>query len=235
MEKIRFLNTRNVYDGEVSINGNVATIKFINVVPPQSILTNGFELLNENNGLVQGNYLSYATIYRTYKDNNMIIELSNDGSIYVSPIIIEPEVPEPYEPTPEDLEAIFRQNKTDKINLSKLMLAEYLKNNPIHSIAHGGVDGTYSVTSEKQSLMTSNYITYQIKKNIDPTTKLTWNETGKSCTEWTEEEFLQLILEIEAYVSTLISYQQHLEENINNCTNHSELDEIAINYYSVRK
>jgi len=81
MEKIRFLNNRNIYDGEVSVRGNVIAIKFHNTLPPQGTLTNGFELLNENNGFVQGNYTAYTTIYWTYEDNNMLIELSCDGPI----------------------------------------------------------------------------------------------------------------------------------------------------------
>lgn len=91
-------------------------------------------------------------------------------------------------------------------------------------------EGVYSVTSERQSLMMSQYMTYQIAKSVDTDAKLTWNETGKSCTEWTEEEFLQLILEIKAYVYPLVFHQQQLEEQIMNCTNQEELNEIVINY-----
>ena len=113
------------------------------------------------------------------------------------------------------------------------MLAEYLENNPLHSSAHDGVEGIYSVTSEKQSLMMSQYMTYQIEKNINPDAKLTWNETGKSCAEWTEEEFLQLILEVKAYVYPLVSRQQQIEEQIMICTTQDELDAIVINYTPV--
>lgn len=128
---------------------------------------------------------------------------------------------------------MFYKNKVNKIALSKTLLAEYLENNPLHSIAHGGVEGIYSVTGEKQNLMMTNYATYQIEKTVDPNTKLKWNETGKSCIEWTEQEFLQLVLEIKAYVSPLVSYQQQLEEQIMNCTNQEELDGIIINYNPV--
>lgn len=145
-----------------------------------------------------------------------MIELCNDGVEYVEP---EPTPePEPYEPTPEELEEIFQQNKNDKITLSKSMLAEYLENNPIHSSVHNDVEGVYSVTNEKQTLMMSQYMTYQIEKTVNPYAKLTWNETGKSCEEWTEEEFLQFILEIKAYVYPIVSYQQHIEEDIYKCT-----------------
>lgn len=164
------------------------------------------------------------------------MQFSNDESKYIEPEST-PELPnipfEPYEPTPEELEKIFQRNKITKITKSKTMLAEYLENNPLHSSVHGGVDGVYSVTSEKQSLMMSNYMTYQIAKSVNPNTKLTWNETGKSCTEWTEEEFLQLVLEIKTYVYPLVSYQQQIEEQIMNCTNQKELDEIVINYTNI--
>ena len=233
MEKIRFLNDQNVYDGEVSVKGNVVAINFSDVLPPTNKLTKGFELLNENNGFVQGEYYSYTTIYRTYEDSTMIVELSNDGSVYVPPVVVEPKEPEPYVPTQQELETMFQMDKKNKIYLSKVMLAEYLENNPLHSFAHGGVEGVYSVTSEKQSLMMSQYMTYQIAKVIDPNTKLTWNETGKSCTEWTEEDFLQLILETKTYVYPLVSYQQTLEERINECMAQEELNNIHIDYESM--
>ena len=113
------------------------------------------------------------------------------------------------------------------------MLADFLENNPIHSTAHNGIDGIYCVTSDKQSLMTSQYMTYQIEKTINPDAKLTWNETGKSCEDWTEEEFLRLVLEIKAYVSPLVSYQQHIEEKIYSCNNQEELDQILIDYVNI--
>lgn len=173
-------------------------------------------------------YSDFTTIYHTLENG---VQFSNDKSIYVEPIPELPNIPfEPYEPTPEELEAMFQKNKINKIALSKKQLAEYLENNPLHSSAHGGVDGTYSVTSEKQSLMMSQYMSYQIEKSVNPDAILKWNETGKSCVEWMEEEFLQLILEIKNYVCPLVSYQQHIEENICMCTTQEELDKIIIDY-----
>ena len=82
MEKIRFLNDQNVYDGEVSVRGNVVALKFTGTLPPKKVLANGFELLNENNGIVQGIYTAYTTVYRIHEDDDTLIELSNDGSTY---------------------------------------------------------------------------------------------------------------------------------------------------------
>lgn len=230
MSKIVFLaNQSKIYNGFFSqIGTNQIRLIFESELPSQEVILSGLQLVNEHNGYVQTNREDYKYIYRTYEDNPLMIELCNDGVEYVEP---EPTPePEPYEPTPEELEAIFQQNKNDKITLSKSMLAEYLENNPIHSFAHNGIEGIYSVTNEKQTLMMSQYMTYKIEKTVNPDAKLTWNETGKSCEEWTEEEFLQLILEIKSYVYPLVSYQQHIEENIYQCTTQKKLDEIIIDY-----
>lgn len=232
MEKIRFNNNTTIYEGVTDfINKHVIVINFNKNIPIAAELNSGFEILNENNDYIQANYTNFTTVYRTYDEDPKRIEFSDDGSVYVEPESL-PE-PEPYVPTPEKIEAMFQQNKTNKIALSKTMLAEYLESNPLHSSAHDGVDSVYSVTSEKQSLMMSQYMTYQIAKSVDPDAKLTWNETGKSCTEWTEEEFLHLILEVKAYVYPLVSYQQRIEEKITNCSTQEQLDEIVINYQSV--
>lgn len=138
-----------------------------------------------------------------------------------------------YVPTEEELAELFKQKKIEKISFSKSELAKFLETHPITSTAHNNEEGIYSVTSEKQTLMMSQYMTYQIEKSVNPDAELTWNETGKSCEIWTEEEFLQLILEIKAYVYPLVSYQQSIEEQINICETEEALNNIVIDYYSV--
>ncbi len=234
MEKIRFIGDTDCHSVELKrVKANVLQIVFQNEDIPETI--GGFELLNEHNLRTMGDYSSYTTIYRTYEDVPNAIELSNDGSVYVIPPEPEPiPDPEPYVPTEEELAIILETNKRNKIAESKQLLATYLENNPIVSTAHNNISGVYSATSDKQSLMMSQYMTYQIEKKINPDAVLTWNETGKSCEVWTEEEFLQLILEVKSYVYPLVSYQQQLEEKINLCTSQNELDEITINYYMIQ-
>lgn len=234
MSKIVFLKNKNqIYDGIFEqIGSNQVRITFDKIMPSNDILLSGFNLVNEYNKCVQTIREDYKYLYRTYEDDQMTVELCNDGIEYTPETVSKPE---PYEPTPEELEAVFQQNKTNKIALSKLMLAEFLENNPIHSTVHNNIAGIYSVTNEKQTLMMSQYMTYQIEKTVNPDAKLTWNETGKSCEEWTEEEFLHLILEIKAYVYPLVSYQQKVEEEIYKCTTQEELEDISIDYNSIVK
>lgn len=142
-----------------------------------------------------------------------------------------PENPEPEpEPEPETDEETLAWAKNRKIALSKTVLASYLEANPIVSTAHNGVPGTYAVTSEKQQLMSMNYQTYLVKKGAGMEAELTWNETGKECEVWTEAEFVQLIIEIEAYVKPLVSKQQSIEMQVQAAETLREVDEIEIVY-----
>ncbi len=228
MLELKYLNSTTSYEVDFfCVSENI--IEIHGNFPVENL---GFTLSRPNQN-DNWDYSDFTTVYRTL-DNGA--QFSNDESVYTESDVT-PEIPnisfESYDPTPEELESMFYKNKVNKIALSKTLLAEYLENNPLHSTAHGGVEGIYSVTGEKQNLMMTNYATYQIEKTVDPNTKLKWNETGKSCIEWTEQEFLQLVLEIKAYVSPLVSYQQQLEEQIMNCTNQEELDGIIINYNPV--
>lgn len=137
--------------------------------------------------------------------------------------------PEP-EPEPETDEETLAWAKKKKIELSKTMLAEFLQQHPIVSTAHGGEEGTYSVTEDKQQLMALNYNTYQIKKAAGLEAELTWNETGEECEVWTEAEYVQLIIEIEAYVKPLVSAQQAYEKQIQSATTLKEVDAVEIIY-----
>lgn len=116
------------------------------------------------------------------------------------------------------------------INLSNTKLAAYLAEHPLISSCHNNTPGTYTITKDKQDLMTSNYITYTIKKSIDSNAILTWNESGEECEVWTETEYLQLILEIEAIVKPLVSKQQSLEKEIVNANSMEAVKAIELDY-----
>ncbi len=95
---VRFSQSRIIYQMKVSTQGN----NLVRLYPPfpDVNLTSGFEVLTKpEGGKVFGNYLDYTTIYREMDDGSII--LSNDGSVYVPPA--EPEPPEPYVPTMEEI------------------------------------------------------------------------------------------------------------------------------------
>lgn len=206
MEKIHFLNNLNVYDGEVSIRRNVVAIKFIDTLPPQNTLTSGFELLNENNGLVQGNYTAYTTIYRTFKDNGMLIELSNDGSVYVAPLEQEPiPEPEPYVPT-------FDEVLNNKINELSFVCQYTIEAGLIINDLH------YSYTEKDQ--INLNDIVNTVKLTGLP---LGYHADGQNCTEYSAEELMNIYIQLamnkycqQTYFNQSREYLKSLEESDEN-------------------
>ena len=212
---------------EYHVNFKKVSSNIVQIIGEVPAKTHGFTISRTDKN-DNWDYSDYTTIYR--KEEGCIL-FSNDGSVYVEPEPI-PE-PEPYIPTEEELQAIFEQNKKAKIELSKMLLEEHLKENPLISTAHGEKKGTYTVTQEKQNLLMSNYLTYQIEKQVNPEAVLTWNETGEECEVWTEAEFLQLILEIKHYVYPLVSYQQAKEKQIRLCSTEEELADIIVDYREV--
>lgn len=137
------------------------------------------------------------------------------------------EVPQP--PTQEELLEQLKLYKETKIKESKIYLSEYLASHPIQQ-----TDGKYySVTSEKQALLTSNLALYQISTAAGQPFKLTQNSTGDECVEWTYDDLAALALAIGVYVKPFVSHQQELEINIKACTTSAEVDAIEISYDAV--
>lgn len=123
--------------------------------------------------------------------------------------------------------------KIYRVKESKNILEEYLLKNPLISSCHNQTEGVYSITLEKQNLMLLNYTTYQLLKNTDPDNAiLTWNETGKECEPWAENEFIQLIFEVQNVIKPLVSAQQVIESEILSCGSFNDVLLVDIDYAS---
>lgn len=128
--------------------------------------------------------------------------------------------------TAEELETKLNEIKDTKIAKSKSDLKEYLASHPLQWI-----DGEYySVTEEKQSLLTSNLAAYQISVAIGDPVELTWNTTGERCKVWTYENLAALSLAIVRYVKPIVSKQQDIEIQIKNCSSKEEVEAVEIKY-----
>ena len=123
-------------------------------------------------------------------------------------------------------EKSLEEYKEEKIVLSKLMLSEWLANNPmLYS------DGNYySVTEEKQSLLNSNLASYERATAAGIPYPLKWNSTGAECTEWEYADLIALSLSIAAYVAPKVSTQQAVEVQIRACETKEEVDGVVISY-----
>lgn len=117
-----------------------------------------------------------------------------------------------------------------RIAESKTALAEYLESHPLT-----WTDGKqYSVTEDKQALLTGNLAAYQLAVTLgQENPELTWNATGEECTVWTFENLAMLAIAIKAYVKPLVAHQQKIEIAIRACTTAEDAEAVAIDYESV--
>lgn len=119
--------------------------------------------------------------------------------------------------------------KNEKISFSKNKLAEWLEKHPLYSKVHNEEGEIYTITEEKQALLTQNLMLSQLAHSETTT----WNCQGGICEEWTVEELMQLAFEIEAYVRPRIKKQQKYEVQINESSSIEEVEAIEIEYDTI--
>lgn len=96
MSKLVFKGDEShVYEASINIVGpEVISLVFVSEKPSNDLLVTGFNVINEHNGVKQGDYTAYKTIFRDHTDETILeVLLSKDGSTYVPTPIT------PYEPT----------------------------------------------------------------------------------------------------------------------------------------
>lgn len=131
---------------------------------------------------------------------------------------------------PKPVEPSFIEVQALRIAESKIKLAKYLEFHPLM-----WADGKqYSVTEDKQALLTGNLAAYQLAVALgQENPELTWNATGEECTVWTFENLAMLAIAIKAYVKPLVAYQQTAEVAIMACTTTEDVGAVPLDYGSV--
>lgn len=144
---------------------------------------------------------------------------------------------EPHEPVFTDIMGIdpdaatLEQLKAYLITKSKGKLETYLAANPIISKCHGGAEKQYTITKEKQALLTQEIAIVQMAIQADIEYQPSWNAQGEPCTyDWTLEELKQLAFEAVMVVKPLVSHQQTIEAQINAAQTKEDVLAISIEY-----
>jgi hypothetical protein len=122
--------------------------------------------------------------------------------------------------------------KTWQINLSKSNLENYFNSNPITSSCHQNIEKLYSISREKQTLLTQMIMMTQMAAQFGIVYQPSWNSTGEACTyDWTLNELRLLAFEVEQVVRPKVSAQQKMETEINAATTKDEI--LAIPVYFI--
>ena len=123
--------------------------------------------------------------------------------------------------------------KDAKLAQTTADLAAFLEANPLISSCHGGEAAAYTVTEDKQNMFSRKFSAHMALVQAGVPDVMTWNAAGQPCEEWTDAEAIQFIAESNAYITPLVSKQQHLEVEINACETVEAVEAIVIDYASV--
>ena len=137
---------------------------------------------------------------------------------------------EPPEEKPRETIDPLATLKKNQIALSKKNLAKYLEEHPLLSTCKYEEGRYYNVTAEKQQQLTSKVLMATMCAQIGMPYNLTWNDTGDICESWELSQLQQLSMEIDAYVTPLVSLQQTMEVTINDCVTQEEVLNVNVEY-----
>lgn len=136
----------------------------------------------------------------------------------------------PPEEIPEETIDPLATLKKNQIALSKNNLAKYLEEHPLFSTCKYEEGRYYNVTAEKQQQLTSKVLMAEMYVRAGKSYNLTWNDTGDICESWELLQLQQLSMEIDAYVTPLVSLQQTMEVTINECVTQEEVLQVNVEY-----
>ena len=88
----------------------------------------------------------------------------------------------------------------------------------------------YSVTLEKQNLLSAQLGLFGLNAQAGNPIPLTWNATGEPCESWKFEDLLTLSNTIAAYVKPLAQLQRDAEVDINKCTTEVKVQKTVATY-----
>ena len=171
-----------IFNNDISTKQNIALNRLSNLIDitlsrglENNILLSGrIGIINEYNNTVQGEFNGYTTIYRTFEDNPLRYQLSNDGSVY-----IEPDV----EPDKSTLDEVINKKISEFSSICNIMIL-----NGVDVEINGEIEH-FSYTDEDQA-------------NIDDlasaakTTKMeqAYHADGASCKLYTAEQMINIYM-----------------------------------------
>lgn len=210
---------RDLYKLYITINATDVTLSEI-----EALITNKADK----------EYYEDSTLVATYKGYYKNAEYWKRGEVYTVTLDKATELELKVKELAGEIDTdtcTLEEYKEYRVKESKKKLEEYLEAHPITSVCHGNASGTYSITENKQNLLSNEIKMTEMAQALGVTYQPSWNQTGKSCTyDWTLTELYSLSFDIAATVKPLVSKQQTLEEAINSCTSKEAVSVIEISY-----
>ena len=214
MNKVRFLNHEDESKRVISycFSGleqpdQTVKLRFKDEIPSDDVLCSGFEIINEHTdeNISDDYYHKYTTIYRRF-DDDMIIQLSKDGSVYVKPEIPEYSNPlESYEPHELTLEYV----KTIKINRFSSICSKAIVDGSYVRLGDDVVEH-FSYTEEDQVNL-KEIFDLAVQTNVP----MYYHADGEGCKLYTVEQIIAIYIAVTTNKMHHITYFNQLRMYIN--------------------
>ena len=167
--------------------------------------------------------MTYEHVKRNYDqglwDASMLKVVVNRGIIS----------PEEYENITTQVYDVLDDTKRIAINQTKHWVDNVLSN-PME------FNGKYySVTLEKQNLLSAQLGLYGLNLSMGTVIPLSWNATGEPCQDWEFTDLLALSNAIAVYVKPIVGLQQQVEQEIRNASAVEQVQLIIQNFREATK
>lgn len=217
MELIHFIvdATDTNYNCIMSTMDNRAKLDLGDNKIDESLVSQGFNILNENNLFIQGNYSAYKYIY--YRDGSEIILTKDENDKYVEPVIPTPD-PVP-EPTEEEKEA---QKKAELEAAKESKIAEL--NTACAKMIEEGIEYNnkkYSYTVQDQSNMLN-------AMNLAKETgmEIPYHADGESCSLYNYDTLASIYMMEQMNITTNQTYFNQMKLYVSSITSIDDIDKV---------
>lgn len=222
---IKFDDSNNMVECEVSVSGNVATLKFKDSV---IVDTSGFHVYLDAAGdydIGGKSYERFITIYRndeeTAKYNGY--QLSNDGSTYVEPVEPEP-IPEP---EPEPPEPTLEEVKAQKVAEMNQVQQSIIQNGVEVTLSDGTTERFTLKDQDQLSLMGLRTLAEQ---GVD---KIPWHDADNAehCKYYSAEDMSRITGAALSFISYEVTYFRDLRIYINSMEDKESVQSVIYGMY----
>lgn len=195
------------------------------------------EIKAYSNGVLVGTYTGYSgyDISAT-----VLADFSLDVVINIKQVSLQEKVAEIEKSNSDALVRIQAIENANTIDVDSMTLDEYKEyrqseNNAAlaafldkSSVSYNGKN--YGVSQEDQTEMAINLVSYNLYQELGIPSILEWHAKKEECTEFTKEQFVELIVLVKSFVYPYLQYCQSIKASIFACADKESIKNIVVDY-----
>lgn len=204
MLNLKYIGEKNSYE----ISFKKVNEHIVQLTGDFPVKSKGFVIYRDDMEDDLWDYKNFKTIYRQTEEEG-IVQFSDDGSVYVEPVIPEPVESEPYVPTLDEVKAVKKQEIALMYQVVKV----------------SGIDIKLS-TGTQHFTLSDEDVTFLMGKQIELSTgvsEVAYQDSDNHCIILSSEDMQTIITAALAFVDVQTTYRNNLYEWVDACENEEEV------------